>query len=149
MLTPANRRIQNSNAWFPYDRCGRHDRCSRCDRGRKRAIAAMTCFPLIAAIAAKTGLKPGVKLNLGAKFNPHWRKSTEDSCWSLVIFSFSLSFAHIKILSDFGPVIQFHKPVSVVLAKLDVQTTIFLLFFHKQHALRHFALHNKVLWDIK
>ena len=71
MLTPGNRRIQNSNAWFPSDHCGRQDRCSCCDRGReRRVIAAMTCFPLIAAIAAKTGLKPGVKLSLGAKFNP-------------------------------------------------------------------------------
>ena len=25
MLTPGMRRIQNSNAWFPYDRYGRHD----------------------------------------------------------------------------------------------------------------------------
>ena len=71
MPTPGNRRIQNSNASFPYDHYGRQDRCSRCDLERKRrAIAAMTCFHFIVATAAKTGLKPGVKLSLGGKFKP-------------------------------------------------------------------------------
>ena len=88
MLTPDNKRIQNSNCWFPYDCYGRHDRYSRCDRGRKkRVIAAMTCFDLMAVISAKTGLKPG------SKFNAWWRHSTNDSCSSLVSFLLSLSFA--------------------------------------------------------
>lgn len=88
MLTPDNKRIQNSNWWFPYDCYGRHDRYSRCDRRRKkRVIAAMTCFDLMAVISAKTGLKPG------SQFNAWWRHSTNDSCSSLVSFLLSLSFA--------------------------------------------------------
>ena len=58
MLTPDNKRIRNSNCY------GRQDRCSRCDRGRKkRAIAAMIYLPLMAVISAKAGLKPGSKFS--------------------------------------------------------------------------------------
>ena len=67
------RNVTDADACFLYDRYVRHDR-------KKRVIAAMTCFHLIAAIAAKKGLNPGVKLDVGAKFNPQWRQSTNDSC---------------------------------------------------------------------
>ena len=43
---------------------------------------------------------------------------------------------YIKPLSDFGPGIQFHKHVSLVVAELVMPTIIFLLFFHEQHSVR-------------
>ena len=74
------KRILNSNGRPPYGCYGRHDRCSHCNCGRKkRAIVSMTRFHLMAAIAAKTGLKPG------SKFNPRRRKWKNDSCWSLAM----------------------------------------------------------------
>ena len=110
----------------------------------------MTCFSLIAAISAKTGLKPGVKLNPGANSSHNYGGSQQTtllkSSYFLVLSI--IRRGYIKLLSDFGPEIQFHKHVFLVFAKLVVQTTIFLLFFfHEQHAVRehqmiHTYIHN-------
>ena len=142
MLTPSMRRIQNSNAWFPYDRYGRHDRyrCSRCDRGRaRRAIPPMTCFPLIVAIAAKTGWKPVVKLTSWCQIQSTTmvavnRRLLLESCYFLVLSIIRRSY--IKLLNDFGPEIHFHKHAMLISAELVVPTIRFLLFFPEQHAVR-------------
>ena len=57
-----------------------------------------------------------------------------ESCYFLVLSIIRRSY--IKLLSDFGPEIHFHKHGMLIFVELVVQTIRFLLFFHEQHAVR-------------
>ena len=57
-----------------------------------------------------------------------------ESCYFLVLSIIRRSY--IKLLSDFGPEIHFHKQAMLIFAELVVPTIRFLLFFHEQYAVR-------------
>ena len=70
-----------------------------------------------------------------------------ESCYFLVLSI--IRRGYIKLLSDFGREIQFHKHVLLVFTELVMLKIIRLLFFHERRAVRgHQMIDCKVCWDI-
>lgn len=145
MLTPGLSWIQNSNAWFPYDRHGRRDRyrCSdRCD----------DLFPFDRCDSCENMLKAWREVKSWRQIQSTImvavnRRLLLESSYFLVISIIRRSY--IKRLSDFGSEIHFLKHAMLLFAELVLQTIRFLLFFHEQHVFRgHQMVVCKVLWDI-